>query len=98
MLSDAYCCSINLHSVNIGACERPLCSAEEAVEVPLEAAWALWDDREAIPSWMPWIKSVKVCQTSFQAPRFPVPSDNHKWGAALPCATPHPQLSISLEL
>ena len=28
--------------------------------MPLEAAWALWEDRERIPQWMPWIKSVKV--------------------------------------
>lgn len=33
-----------------------------SIEVPvaLELAWALWDDRERIPKWMPWIKSVKV--------------------------------------
>jgi uncharacterized membrane protein len=30
------------------------------VPVPLEVCWTLWDDRERIPQWMPWIKSVKV--------------------------------------
>lgn len=34
--------------------------AEVEVPVPLEVCWALWDDRERIPQWMPWIKSVKV--------------------------------------
>ena len=42
-----------------------VCSAEEAVEVPLEAAWALWDEKASIPNWMPWIKSVEACQTLF---------------------------------
>lgn len=36
--------------------------AEVEVPVPLEVCWALWDDRERIPQWMPWIKSVKVLQ------------------------------------
>jgi len=35
-------------------------SASTDVDVPLEEAWALWDDREQIPTWMPWISSVKV--------------------------------------
>mmetsp|Transcript_1027 Transcript_1027/g.1670 ORF Transcript_1027/g.1670 Transcript_1027/m.1670 type:complete len:217 (-) Transcript_1027:386-1036(-) len=30
------------------------------VPLPLEPCWSLWDDREKIPIWMPWIKSVKV--------------------------------------
>uniref|UniRef100_A0A7S0S002 Coenzyme Q-binding protein COQ10 START domain-containing protein n=1 Tax=Chlamydomonas leiostraca TaxID=1034604 RepID=A0A7S0S002_9CHLO len=30
------------------------------VPAPLEACWVMWDDRERIPTWMPWIKSVKV--------------------------------------
>ncbi|KAI8462814.1 MAG: hypothetical protein J3K34DRAFT_372972 [Monoraphidium minutum] len=34
--------------------------AAAEVPVPLEVCWALWDDRERIPQWMPWIKSVKV--------------------------------------
>eukprot|EP00775_Hariotina_reticulata_P002059 gene2059-2379_t len=34
--------------------------AEIEVPVPLEICWALWDDRERIPQWMPWIKSVTV--------------------------------------
>jgi hypothetical protein len=28
--------------------------------VPLEDAFALWEDRERIPQWMPWITSVKA--------------------------------------
>lgn len=35
-------------------------SAEADVPVPLEECWRLWEDRELIPSWMPWISSVKV--------------------------------------
>lgn len=34
--------------------------AEIEVPVALETCWALWDDRERIPQWMPWIKSVKI--------------------------------------
>jgi hypothetical protein len=30
--------------------------------VPLEVCWTLWEDRERIPLWMPWIKSVTVQQ------------------------------------
>eukprot|EP00879_Flechtneria_rotunda_P029717 GHRR01032160.1.p2 GENE.GHRR01032160.1~~GHRR01032160.1.p2 ORF type:complete len:168 (+),score=34.28 GHRR01032160.1:292-795(+) len=30
------------------------------VPVPLEICWFLWEDRERIPQWMPWIKSVHV--------------------------------------
>lgn len=36
------------------------CSAETEVQVPLELAWDLWEDRESIPNFMPWIKSVTV--------------------------------------
>jgi len=35
-------------------------SAETAVNIPIESAWDMWEDRERIPNWMPWIKSVKV--------------------------------------
>lgn len=35
-------------------------SAEMEVQVPLELAWDLWEDRESIPKFMPWIKSVTV--------------------------------------
>ncbi|KAG2422351.1 hypothetical protein HXX76_016111 [Chlamydomonas incerta] len=37
--------------------------ASVEVAAPLETCWALWDDRERIPEWMPWIKSVKVLDT-----------------------------------
>jgi len=33
------------------------------VPIGLDLAWALWDDRERIPRWMPWIKTVKVQDT-----------------------------------
>lgn len=32
------------------------------VAVPLEVCWTLWEDRQRIPLWMPWIKSVTVQQ------------------------------------
>eukprot|EP00882_Tetradesmus_deserticola_P023582 GHRQ01025677.1.p1 GENE.GHRQ01025677.1~~GHRQ01025677.1.p1 ORF type:complete len:147 (-),score=1.01 GHRQ01025677.1:138-578(-) len=32
------------------------------VDVPLEVCWSLWEDRQRIPLWMPWIKSVTVQQ------------------------------------
>lgn len=35
-------------------------SAQTDVDVPLEVAWAMWEDRTRIPTWMPWIKSVIV--------------------------------------
>lgn len=37
-------------------------SFRASVEVPvaLETCWVMWEDRERIPQWMPWIKSVKV--------------------------------------
>lgn len=42
-------------------------NAKVEVPVALETCWALWDDRERIPKWMPWIKSVKVQEND---PRF----------------------------
>lgn len=35
-------------------------SAQADVNVPLEEAWGLWEERELIPNWMPWITSVRV--------------------------------------
>lgn len=35
-------------------------SASVDVDVPVEEAWALWDDRTLIPNWMPWVDSVKI--------------------------------------
>jgi len=32
------------------------------VPVPLENCWKMWLKREAIPQWMPWVKSVEVDQ------------------------------------
>lgn len=40
----------------------PPCSAQIDCDVPLEEAFALWEDRERIPQWMPWITSVVVQQ------------------------------------
>ena len=34
--------------------------AEAEVRVPLELAWAMWEDRARIPTWMPWIRRVQV--------------------------------------
>jgi uncharacterized membrane protein len=35
-------------------------SAEQEVAIPVEKAYEMWEDRERIPQWMPWITSVKV--------------------------------------
>ena len=40
-------------------------SAEQDVHLPVERCFDMWEDRERIPQWMPWIQSVKVC-LSFQ--------------------------------
>ena len=36
-------------------------SAQADVAAPVEHCFRLWEDRELIPNWMPWITSVKVC-------------------------------------
>lgn len=35
-------------------------SAQVEVDAPIEVAWNLWEDRERIPTWMPWITSVII--------------------------------------
>ncbi|KAL2630206.1 hypothetical protein R1flu_014892 [Riccia fluitans] len=35
-------------------------SAVVEVDVPLEVAWDLWEDREGVNRWMPWIHSIKI--------------------------------------
>ena len=40
-------------------------SAEQDVDAPVERCYAMWEDRELIPQWMPWIKTVKVTPASF---------------------------------
>jgi len=35
-------------------------SAEADVAAPVERCYAMWEDRERIPQWMPWIRTVKV--------------------------------------
>ncbi|KAK9903592.1 hypothetical protein WJX75_009471 [Coccomyxa subellipsoidea] len=35
-------------------------SNEQEVAIPVEKAYEMWEDRERIPQWMPWITSVKV--------------------------------------
>jgi uncharacterized membrane protein len=35
-------------------------SAQVEVNAPIEIAWDLWEDREKIPNWMPWITSVVI--------------------------------------
>ncbi|KAG7673666.1 hypothetical protein KSW81_006863 [Nannochloris sp. 'desiccata'] len=37
-------------------------SAQTDVDVALEEAWALWEDRSRIPEWMAWITSVVVME------------------------------------
>lgn len=43
-------------------------SAEQEVGVPVEAAYAMWEDRTRIPQWMPWITSVTVSAACFFYP------------------------------
>ncbi|GAB5372375.1 hypothetical protein AAMO2058_001659600, partial [Amorphochlora amoebiformis] len=40
--------------------------ASVEVPVPLEDCWGMWSRREAIPKWMPWVKSVIVDQNDQQ--------------------------------
>jgi len=35
-------------------------SAQTDVDVAVEEAWALWEDRSRIPEWMAWITNVTV--------------------------------------
>jgi uncharacterized membrane protein len=51
-------------------------SAEQEVGVPVEAAYAMWEDRTRIPQWMPWITSVTVsaAQHPPSLPLLPLPS------------------------
>ena len=37
-------------------------TAQADIDVPLEDAWALWEDRTRIPEWMAWITNVTVMQ------------------------------------
>eukprot|EP00210_Caulerpa_lentillifera_P005707 g5458.t1 len=37
-------------------------SAKKQISAPVESCYPLWLDRELIPSWMPWIASVKVLE------------------------------------
>lgn len=43
-------------AVGLGVVRR----ASVVVDVPVEEAFKMWEDREKIPQWMPWIHSVKV--------------------------------------
>lgn len=52
--------------------------AEVEVPVALEVCWALWDDRERIPQWMPWIKSVKVEEADTRLSRWTLAT--HQFG------------------
>lgn len=42
-------------------------SAQTEVQAPLEHCFQLWEDRELIPNWMPWITSVKVSSRRLSA-------------------------------
>ncbi|GAX78302.1 hypothetical protein CEUSTIGMA_g5744.t1 [Chlamydomonas eustigma] len=48
------------------------------VPVPLETAWSLWSDREQIPKWMPWIKSVKVQEDDMRKSKWTL--STHQFG------------------
>eukprot|EP00240_Pyramimonas_obovata_P013598 CAMPEP_0118934916 /NCGR_PEP_ID=MMETSP1169-20130426/14485_1 /TAXON_ID=36882 /ORGANISM="Pyramimonas obovata, Strain CCMP722" /LENGTH=248 /DNA_ID=CAMNT_0006877879 /DNA_START=61 /DNA_END=810 /DNA_ORIENTATION=- len=37
-------------------------TAKVDVDIPLPIAWDMWDKTEMIPTWMPWISSVKVIE------------------------------------
>lgn len=41
------------------------CRVKKEVDVPASVAYACYSDREAIPEWMPFISTVKVCFLSF---------------------------------
>ncbi|GIL45246.1 hypothetical protein Vafri_2539 [Volvox africanus] len=52
--------------------------AQVDVQAPLETCWALWEDRERIPIWMPWIKSVKVVESDPRMSRWTLAT--HQFG------------------
>jgi uncharacterized membrane protein len=37
-------------------------SAGVTVNTPIEAAWDLWEEKERIPNWMPWISDIRVLE------------------------------------
>ena len=39
-------------------------SAEQDVDAPVEKCYSMWEDREQIPQWMPWIRTVQVQSAS----------------------------------
>lgn len=53
-------------------------NAVHDIPVSLEDAWALWEDRELIPNWMPWIKSVKVLEADSRMSRWTLAT--HQFG------------------
>ncbi|GLI66052.1 hypothetical protein VaNZ11_009767 [Volvox africanus] len=52
--------------------------AQVDVQAPLETCWNLWEDRERIPIWMPWIKSVKVVESDPRMSRWTLAT--HQFG------------------
>ncbi|GFR42467.1 hypothetical protein Agub_g3375, partial [Astrephomene gubernaculifera] len=52
--------------------------ASVEVQAPLETCWSLWEDRERIPQWMPWIKSVKVLDSDPRLSRWTLAT--HQFG------------------
>lgn len=52
--------------------------AEVDVAAPIDVCWKLWEDRERIPQWMPWIKSVKVVETDPRLSRWTL--STHQFG------------------
>ena len=49
-------------------------SAQVDVPVALEDCWNLWEDRERIPNWMPWIASVIVSTDRHQQTQAGLPA------------------------
>ena len=55
------CIDYSIWELLYGSTHQELCEIVQ-VDAPqtLEKCWALWEDQELIPNWMPWISSVKV--------------------------------------
>lgn len=47
--------------------------------MPLEFAWALWEDRASIPKFMPWIAEVKVQDEKLSEWKLETEQFNRKW-------------------
>lgn len=41
------------------------CRVKMEIDVPISVAYSCYSDREAIPQWMPFISTVKVCNNIY---------------------------------